>query len=337
MKTADGFVLIDGRMVRGHAVSEGGVTELFEGPCRGKADLYGVILPSLNDTHTHCADAGAKPEPGMTLEELVAPPNGLKHRYLRETPRDVLVKDMHAFGEQAKANGIGTFVDFREGGAEGCRMAREACASAVILGRPSASESGPSELEEILSVADGIALSSLTDVGYAEAEKAAHAAHSAGKPFAIHCSERIREDIDSVLSLEPAFLVHMCEASDSDLRKCADAGIPISVCARSNRFFGKVPPLKRMKDIGCTVSMGTDNAMLCTPDLRPEAALFREILGSAEYDGWIWECMTAGATELLYRTRGIHACKREEEYIVLPLSGTGPESAWSSADRVPSL
>ena len=95
--------------------------------------------------------------------------------------------------------------------------------------------------------------------------------------------------------------------------------------------------MKRMKDIGCTVSMGTDNAMLCTPDLRPEAALFREILGSAEYDGWIWECMTAGATELLYRTRGIHACKREEEYIVLPLSGTGPESAWSSADRVPSL
>jgi hypothetical protein len=83
--------------------------------------------------------------------------------------------------------------------------------------------------------------------------------------------------------------------------------------------------------------MGTDNAMLCTPDLRPEAALFREILGSAEYDGWIWECMTAGATELLYRTRGIHACKREEEYIVLPLNGTGPESAWSSADRVPSL
>ena len=42
MKTADGFVLIDGRMVRGHAVSEGGVTELFEGPCTGKADLYGV-------------------------------------------------------------------------------------------------------------------------------------------------------------------------------------------------------------------------------------------------------------------------------------------------------
>ena len=32
MTVADGFVLIDGRMVRGHAVSEGGVTELFEGP-----------------------------------------------------------------------------------------------------------------------------------------------------------------------------------------------------------------------------------------------------------------------------------------------------------------
>ena len=337
MRTADGFVFIDGRMVRGHAVSEGGITEVSEGPYSGKPDLFGVIIPALIDTHTHCADAGVKPEPGMTLEELVAPPDGLKHRYLRETPRDVLVKDMHAFGELAASNGIGTFVDFREGGAEGCRMAREACASAVILGRPSTPEADLTELEDLLSVADGIALSSLTDVGYAAAEKAAHAAHAAGKPFAIHCSERIREDIDAVLSLEPAFLVHMCEATDSDLRKCADAGIPISVCARSNRFFGKVPPLRRMKECGCTVAMGTDNAMLCTPDLRPEAALFREILGMEDADSWIWECMTVGSSELLNRTRGIHAYKREVEYAVLPLGGTGPESAWYSAERVPFL
>ncbi len=336
MKVADGFIFTEHGLIRGHAVHENGVTELFEGPSKDVPDLYGVIVPSLIDAHTHCADAGVRPKPGMSLEELVAPPDGLKHVYLRNTPRDRLVGDMRSFGSQARANGIATFVDFREGGAEGCRMAREACPDAVILGRPISPEFDPNEIDDILSVADGIALSSLKDIDLSYAERIADRTHRAGKTFALHVSERVREDIDTVLALEPSFVVHMVEATDPDLRKCADSDVPIAVCPRSNRYFGKAPPLKRMMDIGNTVAMGTDNAMLCSPDLRPEADLFSQILGEGtkEYT-WIWECMCAGGRKLLYRSRGIIAQNEKEmAFAVLPLEGDRPECAWTDSGPV---
>jgi cytosine/adenosine deaminase-related metal-dependent hydrolase len=312
-----------------------GETLIEEGPLDGKADHAGVILPKLIDTHTHCADAGVKVGPGMTLEELVAPPNGLKHRYLKETPRETIMEGMKKFGRTAERNGIGTFIDFREGGLDGVLMAKQACGSAVILGRPLSGVYDSSEVDSILSVADGIALSSISDIDLGYAEKVADAAHKAHKAFAIHCSERVREDIDAVLSLSPDFIVHMCEATDSDLRKCADAGIPISVCPRSNIFFGKNPPLLRMKNAGCTVAMGTDNAMLCTPDLRPEAGLFYDLLNrDASLKNWVWECLSAGGQQLLYRTRKISARKEEMGFAVLPMPGTDPESAWSCTDPV---
>ncbi len=332
MILADGYVITERGAVRGHAVSESGRVEILEGPCEGTPDIRGVIVPSLVDAHTHCADAGAKPLPGMTLEELVAPPNGLKHRYLRETPRDVLVRDMATFGRRAEANGIGAFIDFREGGAEGCRMAREACPSAVILGRPVSPEYDCNEVEEILSVADGIALPSLSDMDRRYAEMVAEQTRRAGKAFAIHVSERVREDIDAVLAMEPSFVVHMVEATDPDLRKCADADVPVAVCPRSNRFFGKVPPLARMRAAGNTVALGTDNAMLCTPDLRPEALLADSILGdSPDTRAWVWECMCTCGRKLLYHTLRLSASRyREDRYSVLPMEGPGPESAWTS-------
>lgn len=339
MKTADGFILVDGRPVRGHAVSDRGRVEIHEGPLGSEPDLRGIIVPTLVNAHTHCADAGVRPKPGMSLEELVAPPDGLKHRYLRETPRETLVADMRGFESQSVSNGISAFVDFREGGAEGCRMARDACDTGVILGRPVSKEYDPSEIDDILSVADGIALSSISDIDRRYAEKVAQQVHARGKVFAIHCSERVREDLDLVLSLEPAFLVHMVEATDPDLRRCVDMDIPIAVCPRSNRYFGKAPPLRRMKGIGNTVAMGSDNAMLCTPDLRPEAELFRNILGTDRDSlDWTWKCMTEFGTELLYRTRKITTRNNTgARYAVLPFEGTIPENAWTNGGNVPLL
>lgn len=330
MTVADGFLFTEHGLVRGHAVFENGRSELIESPYRDVPDIRGIVVPSLVDAHTHCADAGIRPEPGMTLEALVAPPDGLKHRYLRAASRETLISDMHSFWKESVRNGIGRFVDFREGGAEGCRMAREACPSAVILGRPVSPEFDACEIDEILSVADGIALSSLADIDRTYAEKVADRVNRAGKTFAIHASERFREDIDAVLALGPAFLVHMVEANDPDLKKCVDSDVPVAVCARSNQYFGKIPPLRRMKDLGVTVAMGTDNAMLCSPDLRPEAALFHDILGkegaSAE---WIWECMCAGGRKLLNQTRRITPnIEKDMRFTVLPLPGPDAESAW---------
>lgn len=336
MKTADGYIFLENRLVRGHAVISDSGVELIEGPSGDTADIEGIIIPRPVNTHTHCADAGVKPEPGMSLEELVAPPNGLKHRYLRNASRETLVNDIREYERKTLSNGISNFIDFREGGAEGCRIAKEASSAGIILGRPISPEYDSAEIDEILSVADGIALSSISDMDHRYIEKVAEQTHKTGKPFAIHCSERIREDIDFVLSLEPAFLVHMCQATKEDLVRCADMGIPISVCPRSNRFFGKIAPLKLMKECGNTVAIGTDNAMLCSPDLRPEAQLFREILGSTEgVPEWTWECLINGGRKLLNRTLPIIARNNMEEgFAVLPFDGSDPDSAWTSEEPV---
>ena len=247
-------------------------------------DCRHLTMPPLVNAHTHCADAGVHPSPGMTLEELVAPPDGLKHRYLRETPRGRIVGDMRRYAEESRRNGISRFVDFREGGAEGCRMLREASSDAFVMGRPVSPVFDPSEMDDILSVADGIALPSVTDMERSYVERCADAARKAGKPFAIHASERIREDMEFILSLEPAFVVHMVAATDRDLRMTADAGVPVVVCPRSNAYFGIAAPVVRMADAGITLALGTDNAMLCSPDLRPEALMVSRMLSDAGRD-----------------------------------------------------
>ncbi len=58
----------------------------------------------------------------------------------------------------------------------------------------------------------------------------------------------------------------------------------MAVCPRSNAFYGMVTPVDRMLDAGIDLAFGTDNAMLCSPDLRPEVLLAAEILGSRGHD-----------------------------------------------------
>lgn len=73
-------------------------------------------IPSPVNAHTHCADAGLKVGGGMTLGSLVAPPDGLKFRYLRDTPDGVIERNMRSYSDGSRRNGISAFVDFREGG-----------------------------------------------------------------------------------------------------------------------------------------------------------------------------------------------------------------------------
>jgi cytosine/adenosine deaminase-related metal-dependent hydrolase len=88
--------------------------------------------------------------------------------------------------------------------------------------------------------------------------------------FAIHASERIREDLDRILNLRPSFLVHMTMASPDDIAACVQEEIPIVVCPRSNLLFGKMPPLRNMVETGATLALGTDNAMFSIPDMFSE-------------------------------------------------------------------
>lgn len=282
-------------------IEDGEVAEIGCGDCQVQPDARGIVLTDVVNCHTHCADFGLSIPQGLSLEELVAPPYGLKHRYLRDASREELSRSMAGFSNVAYGTGTAAFVDFREGGEPGCRLLREACSGAVILGRPVSPEFDEVEVEGILSVADGIGISSESDMDHRYIERVADMARDRGKLFAIHASERVREDIDFVLSLDPAFVVHMCEATDSDLLKCAEAEVPVVVCPTSNRYFGKEPPIARAQACGVDLGIGTDNGMLCRPDMVSEAAEFVRVARAqgGDPDG-VWRALTLLSGNILY-------------------------------------
>ena len=297
-----GFILGPDGLEEGYAVLEGGlISEIRQGAVSDPA-MRAVLIPDLVNCHTHCADYGLEVPPGIGLADLVAPPDGLKHRYLREAPAEEIKSSMERFGRDSRASGSLTFMDFREGGAEGCRLLRSACPRAVVLGRPVSPEFDPEEIADILSVADGIGLPSISDMDRAYIESVADAAREARRPFAIHVSERFREDIDFVLSLDPSMIVHMCAATPSDLSKCAEAEVPIAICPRSNSFFGLRAPIRDMVDCGCEILLGTDNGMLCRPDMLAEASALMRLAESQNVDAsTTWDVLGSCGKKILNR------------------------------------
>lgn len=169
--------------------------------------------------------------------------------------------------------GCAGFADFREGGVEGVDALREAAADCatqpVIFGR----EGGEFTSE-------GYGISSVRDI--IDLEQGIEAARRAGRMIAIHAGERDSDDMEGALAYEPDLLIHCTHARRKDLRRCADEGIPIVICPRSNWILGVTrspdhPPVQEMIDLGCRVFLGTDNAMFVQPDLWREMAFLSVI------------------------------------------------------------
>ena len=234
----------------------------------------GLIVPGLWNAHTHLGDAIVTQELKGTIEELVAPPHGLKHRVLARAKDAAVIAAMRRAMATMLRTGTTGFSDFREGGLKGLKLMYAAVAAlplqGVALGRPAGLSYDSREVAAILRASDGIAVSAYIDWPPGDIEKLAADVRRARKVFAIHCSERVREDIDQVLDLDPAFLVHMVQATDGDLERCADAGVPIVVCPRSNAFFGLMSDIPRMLAAGVELRLGTDNAMINVPSMLRE-------------------------------------------------------------------
>lgn len=252
---------------------DGILVEVRSGRAR-EAVARGLIIPGLWNAHTHLGDAVVTQELRGTIEELVAPPHGLKHRVLAKAKDVAVIAAIRRAMATMVRTGTTGFTDFREGGLKGLRLLYAASAyfplQRLALGRPSGLRYDAREVAAILRASDGVAVSAYVDWDEDEIEKLAAHVRRARKRFAIHCSERIREDVDKVLDLHPAFVVHMVQATDADLARCADAGVPIVVCPRSNAFFGMTPDIPRMARAGVELHLGTDNAMINAPYMLRE-------------------------------------------------------------------
>jgi len=242
-----------------------------------KSKCNGLIVPTFVNAHTHIGDSFIREKDiklPKNIEELVAPPNGLKHKLLKQISEFEIINGMKKSISEMKNSGVSYFCDFRENGLQGINYLQKALVdsniSAVILSRSNQLTYNKDEVEILLKNSQGIGLSSISDWEYSEIEKMAKHTKKRKKTFAIHASERIREDIDLILNLKPDFLVHMIKATESDLIRIKDADIPIVVCPRSNAFFGLKSNIKMMKKIGINIMIGTDNAMLNPPRILDE-------------------------------------------------------------------
>ena len=244
----------------------------------------GLITPTFVNAHTHIGDSFIKKkniELPRKVEELVAPPHGIKHRLLKEATEEEIIAGMRDSIDTMKISGVSCFCDFRETGISGISQLRKSLkntgVSSLILSRPKHLNYDQEEVKFLLENSDGIGLSSISDWNYSELEKIAKHTKKEKKIFAFHASERTREDIDLILGLKPDFLIHMVFATNSDLERVRDNNIPVVVCPRSNMFYCLKPNLSLLKKYGIDLLVGTDNAMISSPSVLDEIRYIKAI------------------------------------------------------------
>ena len=335
----------------GYLVIEGGrITEVGPGRPGDRSGVVldardTIVAPAFINAHTHVADGIIK-EVGFGHEywDVMMPPDGLKHQALRQTAPDDVTTGIADALDCMLATGTLTFVDFREGGRSGVDMLRRASAAspvrAVALGRFGAYPPQPveqlernagrltdanlAEVEAILEAADGFSLVTGNDLTDEALEQVGTFVRQRGRLLAVHAAEAPgyrtisitrtgRADVPRVLEhLRPDFVVHLTLATVDELDSVAKAGVPAVVCPRIQGVMGLgVPRFDWMLERGMLVALGTDNLMLCGPDLLREleysSRVVRALRTSATYPSarQLLQMVTINPARILGRDREI--------------------------------
>jgi cytosine/adenosine deaminase-related metal-dependent hydrolase len=258
------FDPVDGRVI----VEDGDIVAVEE----TATDSDTIVCPAFVNAHTHIGDSIAKEAgAGLSLDELVAPPDGLKHRLLRAATDAEKITAMRRSLRFMERSGTAATVEFREGGVDGVDAIRRAldglAIEAVVLGRETAAA---------MHEADGFGASGARDADFT-AERAA--TREADKPFGIHAGERDATDLTPALDLDPTFLVHVVHPEPDHLDRIEREDVPVVICPRSNLVTGVgTPPIAALLD-RTSVALGTDNVMLNSP------SMFREMEFAAKVGG----------------------------------------------------
>jgi cytosine/adenosine deaminase-related metal-dependent hydrolase len=335
----------------GYLVIEGGrITEVGPGRPGDRSGVVldarnTIVAPAFINAHTHVADGIIK-EVGFGHEywDVMMPPDGLKHQALRQTAPDDVTTGIADALDCMLATGTLTFVDFREGGRSGVDMLRRASAAspvrAVALGRFGAYPPQPveqlernagrltdanlAEVEAILEAADGFSLVTGNDLTDEALEQVGTFVRQRGRLLSVHAAEAPgyrtisitrtgRADVPRVLEhLRPDFVVHLTLATVDELDSVAKAGVPAVVCPRIQGVMGLgVPRFDWMLERGMLVALGTDNLMLCGPDLLREleysSRVVRALRTSATYPSarQLLQMVTINPARILGRDREI--------------------------------
>ncbi|MGC9209120.1 MAG: amidohydrolase family protein [Nitrososphaeria archaeon] len=234
-----------------------------------------IALPPLINSHIHTADY-AFPETGnwLALEELVAPPNGLKHRLLRATDPEKIKRARNEVAELSRRYGIAALADFVEDNPKSARVKKRGIKH-IVLGRPDRNGHIPEGL-------DGLGLPDV--VSYTKEELAYLAEKFRGLPVLVHVSEtrRLHEIGDLEVALEylkPTAIVHGTHLTNDEIRALAESRVSAVLCPRSNLWFSSgIPNIYEMLSNNVLLALGTDNAGWLKPDVWREMEVTALIL-----------------------------------------------------------
>ena len=315
MKTiANGLVLkgIDLNPVKENIVvdDENNIIEISKDASEGEIiDASGkIVCPRFINAHTHIGDSIIKDEgDGLSLDEMVKPPHGIKHVALESADDDELIEAMRESMWDMHNLGISHFIDYREGGLEGVRLLKEAAKDIpikpIILARDSSFYGEDANyhqvkvaIRKLLKEADGIGLSGFGEIDTTVAEIICERCERAGKISSIHVAESEANQFTSLEKTnktEPqrAFdagfnqVVHMANPKEDDITRLSKSNSSLTICPRSNGALsvGFIPLFDILKT-GTKPLIGSDNIMINRPNLFREMEFTLKIMKGLSKD-----------------------------------------------------
>jgi len=252
-----------------------------------------LLIPGFINAHVHIGDSFAK-DRGLncSIQELVEPPNGLKHQLLNEVSDEVIKLGFNYAIQEMIASGTTTFVDFRESGEKGIEILKEVLINnpinAVICGRPFPTLN---VLPKILELCEGIGLSSSNLYSKADLDIIRETCKNQNKLILTHASEtqeeksyashrfQMSDTKRAVELLDADVLIHITWADAEDVQTIAEHGKKVVICPRSNSQLSVgYPPIDLLKKYKVLTCLGTDNVMINNLNLfREMEFLFKSV------------------------------------------------------------
>lgn len=319
MIVIDGASLLLGRELdyveSGHVAIEGNAIKAAgKGPHSGPGKVLDgrgfLIIPGFINAHTHIADSiGKDIAVGQRLDSRVHPVYGAKKKILESSAPEHLKSFVRNAAISMMRSGTVAFADFREGGAEGVKLLRDALAGLPIKGialgrtgyfaepggRDGLGQQHIREAEQVVRISDGLGISGANE--NTDAALSQYRQLAGGKLLAIHAAESNetvlfsiehtgKREVERIMRhMKPDFMVHMTKASDEEIALAASNRTGIVVCPRANGVLGAgIPPVSKMLRAGCLVALGTDNVMLNSPDITRELDYVWKASRAAEGD-----------------------------------------------------
>ncbi len=275
-------------------IDDGKIIEIARDVCEGKIidASDSIVCPTFLNGHTHIGDSIIKDEGyGLSLEEMVKPPNGVKHKALASVEDDEIIEAMRTSMWDMFESGTTHFIDYREGGIKGVELLKKASKdlpiTPIILGRDDSFYGDDPDLRKVkiairklLKVADGIALSGFGEVSDEVASLITSMCRKAGKISSIHTAESVDCQNESLRDFNKTEIRRGIDANFDQLVHCTNPknndfdlikNSNVVVCPRANATLnvGR-PPLDKMFSCGVKPLLGSDNVMLNSPNLLRE-------------------------------------------------------------------